>query len=412
MSVLTVLKKTASLARADAEFNAAYSGNQFGLRLSIAAESGTDEVSVVACNSDEMLVLEAPDCIWEQALAAVPEVGFHSFMALTRHSKQFQVRGTPLQVAQSLHAVERLFELMRGLVAQSPGDDYLAIESIVGRYSSICLPDGATPTLYWEQSGDTDKPILLMLHTAGADARQFHAVMADEQLRKQWNMVAFDLPAHGRSMPLKNSLWQRYELSQKAYLAICSAFIDQVLRQPVVLLGCSMGAAMTLKMALSHPSQVLAAIALEVPFRARGRRSPMLAHPAVNQAAHNPAYVRGLMSPVSSLFWRRVATWIYSQGGFGVYAGDLSFYSDEFDAGKDLEGLDGQHKSISILTGAYDYSATPADSARVAAMISGSRYVKMPDLGHFPMIENPSLLLKYLRIELNHILGKLDRDDR
>ena len=169
---------------------------------------------------------------------------------------------------------------------------------------------------------------------------------------------------------------------------------------------------MTLKMALSHPSQVLAAIALEVPFRARGRRSPMLAHPAVNQAAHNPAYVRGLMSPVSSLFWRRVATWIYSQGGFGVYAGDLSFYSDEFDAGKDLEGLDGQHKSISILTGAYDYSATPADSARVAAMISGSRYVKMPDLGHFPMIENPSLLLKYLRIELNHILGKLDRDDR
>jgi pimeloyl-ACP methyl ester carboxylesterase len=58
---------------------------------------------------------------------------------------------------------------------------------------------------------------------------------------------------------------------------------------------------------------------------------------------------------------------------------------------------------VSLLTGAYDYSASPEDSRRVAARIPGARFAAMPELGHFPMVENPQRLLDYLKPELDHI---------
>ena len=133
----------------------------------------------------------------------------------------------------------------------------------------------------------------------------------------------------------------------------------------------------------------------------------MLANPQVNQTAHNPGYVRGLMSPTSPLSWRRIAAWIYSQGGFQVYSGDLAFYSEEFDADIDLRGIDGMSKAIVLLTGSYDYSATPADSKKVADLIPGSRFIQMPDLGHFPMIENPEHFITYLKPELEYVISRM-----
>lgn len=399
--VLERLKDAANKAATDPEFLAAMSGNEFGLQLQVSGSTGTE--TVMAHPGIGLLTLKAPADVWQQVLQPAPAVGFHSFTALCRQNVGFEVLGYPLQVAQSLHALERLFELLRGQQLMEVDHDYPDLTSIVGRYSSFELPDGRNVTVYFERAGTTGKPILLMLHTAGADGRQFHPLMVDAELGKCWDLYTFDLPGHGRSMPLRDTLWQGYKLTGADYLAICYGFMRQVLGQPVVVMGCSMGAAMALMLARDHPEWVSAAVALEAPFRSKGRRVPWLAHPAVNQAAHNPSYVRGLLSPSSPLFWRRVATWIYSQGGFGVYAGDLSFYSDEFNAEHDLKGLDGRRRVISLLTGSYDYSATPADSSRVAAMIPGARFTEIPDLGHFPMIENPSRLLPHLRAELDHI---------
>ena len=89
-----------------------------------------------------------------------------------------------------------------------------------------------------------------------------------------------------------------------------------------------------------------------------------------------------VLSPLSPGSRRRRATWIYGQAGPGVYEGDLGFYSDEFDAACYLGRIGTSRTSLWLLTGEYDYSATPADSRRIADAIPGAHFQAMPGLGH------------------------------
>lgn len=395
-------------AQADPEFIASVRGLGCALDLGIAGEHDTSGILLIEVlagpEGSERLTVSAAAPVWENVLSACPPVGQHSLTAALR-SGAVKITGQTLHVAQSLHGLERLFEVLRGQQNESTED--LPLQSISGRYAALTMSGGERIQLFSEESGTLDGPVLLMLHTAGADARQYHALMADESLQKDWHLVAFDMPGHGRSMPRQGHAWRPHALTKADYLGICHAFITQHLRQKVVILGCSMGAAMALKLAKECPEEILAAVALEAPWKAKGRRSPMLCHAQVNQVAHNAAYVRGLMSPVSPLALRRKAAWIYGQGGFDIYAGDLIFYSDDFDAETDLAGLSGEDKIITLLTGAYDYSASPADSSKVAALIPGARFTPMQDLGHFPMVENPSQLLDHLLPELDLIRRRM-----
>jgi pimeloyl-ACP methyl ester carboxylesterase len=195
----------------------------------------------------------------------------------------------------------------------------------------------------------------------------------------------------------------RVPLTQAAYQAWCARFIESVVGEPAVVVGCSMGAAMALVMAAAHPELVRGVVAVEAPFRAQGRLNPFLAHAAVNSAAHNPSYVRGLMSPLVSMGARRAAAWIYGQGALGVYAGDLAFY-EEFDGGAVGPRIDARRTPVAFLAGAYDYSATPEDARRLAALIPGSSLEVMPELGHFPMVECPDLFRTYFVPALERVV--------
>ena len=401
-AVVEQLGKRVEVACRDPEFTVSVQGLEGGLDLEVVAEgTAAQRVPVLAgAPGTRCLTASAAASVWESFLSECPPVGRHSVTAALR-SGALALHGQAVQGAQALHALERLFEILRGQDEETP--QALPLQSISGHYAALSLAHDEQVQVYVEASGNLQAPVLLMLHTAGADARQFHALMADEALRRDWHMVAFDMPGHGRSMPRAGEAWRPYALTKADYLAICHAFVTQHLRQKVVVLGCSMGAAMALKLAREFPSDVWAAVALEAPWKATGRRSPMLCHAQVNQVAHNAAYVRGLMSPLSPLALRRRAAWIYGQGGFGVYAGDLVFYTDDFDAEADLAGLDAATVPVVLLTGAYDYSASPTDTAKVAALIPGARFTIMQDLGHFPMVENPGRLLHYLRPELDWI---------
>lgn len=350
--------------------------------------------------------LVAPGAVWAEVFSALPRPGRQSLGALRRQCADFVFDAPPLAAAQALPFVEHLLQALRqqlhgqlhGRVpATVPANT--GLQHLRGRY--LQLPGPRADWVYTEQAGPDDAPPLLMLHTAGADARQWHGLMVQAALRDRWQLHAFDLPGHGRS-PLPEGLpnWH-WRLTEADYLHWVLAYLDTCSLQRVVLMGCSMGSAIGLALLARAPERFAGALLLEAPYRAPGRRSPYLDHPEVHGGRLGAAWVGSLLSPASPQVLRDRATWIYSQAAPGIYDGDLAFYSDDFDAHQHTPRIDTTRTPLWLLTGDYDYSATPADSARVAHEVPGAVFKALPGFGHFPMVENPAGLLP-------HLLGPLD----
>lgn len=347
------------------------------------------------------IVCYAKASLWAQTLAPQPAVGFQSFGAMRRKTDDLRIEGSDLHWAQALPMLERLLQAMRepGVAQLVATPRYFdALPHIRGRY--LQLADATRAWVYGEECGAVDAPALLMLHTAGSDARQWHGLMAQEELREQWRMLAFDLPGHGRSpLPDGQENWT-WRLDQEQYIDWVLRYLDAMQLERVALMGCSMGAAIGLPLLARHPDRFMGAVLLETPYRSPGRRSPYLNHAQVHGARLSAAWVGALLSPHSPTSGRDHATWIYSQSAPSVYDGDLAFYSDQFDACQHTASIDTQRTPLWLFTGDYDFSATPADTQRVAQEITGAHFQEMPGFGHFPMVENPDGLLPFLRAPL------------
>jgi pimeloyl-ACP methyl ester carboxylesterase len=70
----------------------------------------------------------------------------------------------------------------------------MKIEPITGRYAHI-----GNARIYFEEAGQGIP--LVCLHTAGSDGRQYRAVLNDSSITKNYRVIAFDMPWHGKSSP-------------------------------------------------------------------------------------------------------------------------------------------------------------------------------------------------------------------
>lgn len=345
-----------------------------------------------------LVQVEASDETWSKVLAAPPPPRHQSFTAFQIANPQMVVTGDPETIARARAALERVFEIITASPVAAAEKVRRDHGQIVGRYAEIKVAGQSYP-IYHEAAGQ-GLPIVF-LHTAGADGRQYLGQLADTDLAGRYRMYAPDMPFHGRSLPPEGWDGRAYRLTSNLYRDWVTAYIDQIVGEPVVLVGGSMGAAMALVMAAERPDRLRGIVAVEPPFRSRGRRNPYQAHVGVHGGLHNGAYVRGLMSPTSPLHQRRLAAWIYSQGAPGIYPGDLAFYSDDFDGAVTAPAIKGV--PVALLSGTYDYSATPEDGAKLADLIPGALHVVMEGLGHFPMIEHPDLFRPHLLAGLDHL---------
>jgi pimeloyl-ACP methyl ester carboxylesterase len=278
----------------------------------------------------------------------------------------------------------------------------MQFEPIAGRYFSVGI-NGVDHRIFVEEAGRGIP--LLCLHTAGADSRQYRHLLNDKEVTDRFHVIAFDLPYHGRSTPPDGWWLSKYRLTAKSYLAIIRAvWLALRLEKPVVL-GCSMGGAIVLKLAAEHQDELTGIVGLESSAYAPGRYNEFLHHPAIHGGELAASYTYGLNSPHSPETNRRENWWYYSQSGPGVYQGDVYFYSLDWDARKDLRRIDTNRCKVALLTGEYDYSCTPAMSEAVAASIPGARLTIMQGMGHFPMIENYPAFRPYLIGALGHVAG-------
>jgi pimeloyl-ACP methyl ester carboxylesterase len=337
---------------------------------------------------------------WNKVLLVPPPPTFHAFTALDIANPGFAVRGEPLLIAQARPALERIFELIATSPTATAPSVRRDLSQIRGGYRTVRAA-GQTYEIYSETSG-SGVPVLL-LHTAGADSRQYMDQLSDVGLAAEFTLTAADLPFHGRSMPPRDWDGAPYSLTAALYTAWCAAIIEQVVGEPCIVVGGSMGGAMALHLAAERPDLVLGAVAVEPPFRAKGRINPFQNNVGVHGALHNGAFVRGLMSPESPQSGRRRASWIYAQGAPGVYPGDLAFYSLEFDGAVTAPRIEASRTPVALLSGGYDYSASPADGRQLATLIPGAYLQIMPSLGHFPMCEHADLFRLYLCRALQHV---------
>jgi pimeloyl-ACP methyl ester carboxylesterase len=273
-------------------------------------------------------------------------------------------------------------------------------EPIAGRYLGLEI-DGERHRIFVEEAG---KGIpLLCLHTAGNDSRQYRHMMNDPEITDRFRVVAFDMPFHGRSTPPDQWWLKKFRLTTKSYIAAVRATWNALDLDHPVVLGCSMGGAIVLKLAAEYLDELRGIIGLESSAYAPGRYNEFLHHPAIHGGELCASYTYGLNSPYSPETNRRENWWYYSQSGPGVYQGDVFFYSNDWDGRPDLKRIDTKRCKVALLTGEYDYSCTPQMSEAVAAAIPGSRLKIMKGMGHFPMIENYSGFRPYLLEALDHV---------
>jgi pimeloyl-ACP methyl ester carboxylesterase len=281
------------------------------------------------------------------------------------------------------------------------------IEPVIGRYIHLDIA-GRKHRVYYEEAG-TGIP-LLCLHTAGADARQYRAVLNDPETLKKFRVIAFDLPWHGKSSPPDGWQNETYKLTTDSYMETILAFIGALGLEKPVVMGCSIGGRAVLHLAIRHGAKFRAGIGLESHAGYDPRMHPLIAdleylqRPDVNGQEAAAATVSGLVSPLSPEEGKWETLWHYMQGGPGAFAGDLYYYMVDGDLRNGLlSKLDTKICPLYLLTGDYDYSATVERTMDVVRQVPGAQFSLMPGLGHFPMSENPDLFLTYLHPVLEKI---------
>ncbi len=277
------------------------------------------------------------------------------------------------------------------------------LDPIIGRYIRM-QSGGNSYRLYFEESG-VGRP-LVCLHTAGADSRQWHGLLLDEDVTVHWRVLAFDLPYHGRTMPPEGWWDSEYLLTTDGYAETVMAFVRTLgLEQPIIL-GCSMGGAVVLELARRYAEELGGVIGLSGANKIAGRFGDWSIKPDVNGATAVAEWTYGLMAPQSPEASRRDVWWIYSQGGPGIYRGDTYFYSVDWDLRGREQELDTQKCPVYLLTGEYDYACSSDESEATAEAIPGAIFTKMEGIGHFPMTENYPLFRDYLLPVLEEISPK------
>jgi len=279
-------------------------------------------------------------------------------------------------------------------------------EPVVGRYLRLGV-GGKPHRLYVEQAGDGIP--LLCLHTAGADSRQYRALLNDAEILERFRVIAFDLPWHGKSSPPPGWQNSEYKLTARAYVETVMAVVDALgLDQPVAI-GCSIGGRAVLHLALEHAQRFRALIGLESGAHADPYYDlDWLHRPDVHGGEMCGAMVSGLIAPTAPEADRWETIWHYMQGGPGVFKGDLHYYTSDGDVRARLAQIDTRLCPLFLLTGEYDYSCTPDDTRTLARHIESAQVTIMQGLGHFPVSEDPQRFLAYLRPVLASILERAE----
>jgi pimeloyl-ACP methyl ester carboxylesterase len=277
---------------------------------------------------------------------------------------------------------------------------------IDGGYLYMTL-DGIEYRVYLEQAGQ-GIPLVLQ-HTAGTDGRQWRYLLEDPYITKDFRVIAWDLPYHGKSVPPHSvRYWETgYKLEMSWFMRFVVGVGHELELDRPVFMGSSMGGFLAPDLALYYPHEFRAVIGLEPMAKSPepGTLLDFYWHPNISNDSR-AALMHTHCAPTSPEAYRRETIFCYSQGAPFVFPGDLYYYSTQHDLTETAKDIDTSKIDVYLLNGDYDWSGTVEEGRRLAAMIPGSKWTRMEDVGHFPMSENPEKFKKYLLPILTEIKAK------
>lgn len=230
------------------------SGSDDTIVITVERSKGT-ATSSSSTPKDALFTLSARPEQWEQFFQPIPVSPYHSFWGMYgTNIKQsgVEVLGSKEDFARFSHLWRRSLELLHDAHCGPVKEDHQAEpeqDYIVGRYVYIQTPIWGRCKVFYEQSGDGDQDIVF-LHTAGSDGRQAHGVMNDERMRKRCNMIAFDLPGHGRSFPAETEHPGGHSNSEDAYVGCIAAMVKALKLNKPIICGASMAGQICLAVAM------------------------------------------------------------------------------------------------------------------------------------------------------------------
>lgn len=284
--------------------------------VNVAPEGKT---SVSTGSSDKAdFTLKAKADQWERFFDADPKSPYTSFVGLQGMNIKQEGVGTvgdQVKFAQYGHLATRLLELLReGLHGpikefeqEVPTEDV-----IVGKYAYVDCPVWGNCKIFYETSGNGPQQIVFC-HTAGSDSRQYHGVMNHPEMIKRCTMIAFDLPAHGRSFPSKGYVPGNHTNTEDSYVGTIAAVIKKLgLNKPIVC-GASMAGQVCVAIAIRNdevksggtiPLQGCDYLTMDRQFHDKS--------PVVNQSLFNPDWIYGMMAPKSPWVNKNLIWHMYS----------------------------------------------------------------------------------------------------
>jgi pimeloyl-ACP methyl ester carboxylesterase len=269
-------------------------------------------------------------------------------------------------------------------------------DAATGRYIYLDM-DGLEYRVYYETAGSGIP--LLCQHTAGSDGRQWRHVLEDERITSRYQVVVYDLPFHGKSLPPAGDAWwaRKYQLTTHFAMQVPTRLAQALGLNRPVFAGSSIGGMLALDLARYHPDDYRAVVAIEGGLKVdmSGASSPAVVHASTNpDPALHAELMMMVMAPQAPETYRQETRLHYAQGAPGVFTGDLYYYIVDHDLTGEAHRIDTSRCKVFMLTGEYDHSCV-AWSERAAREIPGADLQVMKGLGHFPMSEDPVQFASY-----------------
>jgi pimeloyl-ACP methyl ester carboxylesterase len=278
------------------------------------------------------------------------------------------------------------------------------LSRVVGRYVYVTVK-GVEYRVYFEEAGQ-GTPVMFQ-HTAGSDGRQWRYLLESSELTSRFRFIAHDLPYHGKSLPPISKAWwsERYSLNQSFLVDFMEAMVGGLDMERPIYVGCSMGGHLAPDLALLRPGLFRAVVAVEGGLATHDPEpfNKYLSHPRASNEA-KASLMMSQTSPRSPEPNRRETAWVYSQGAPQVFQGDLDYYLGEHDLTTTASQIDTSRTQVHVISGDYDWSATPERCKALADAIPGATYTRMDGMGHFPMSEDPVSFERYLAVLLDRIM--------